>query len=133
MFPEPYSISETRFECRACGAVFQWRHADAYSLVKFISDDGSEERWLPTYGESGYLELLQRLVPSWRPESAITRSVADAFDRALGKLLERNNLTRFRIETGKVCPRCSSKELTIVSEVVLANPPIERLEVPMEE
>ncbi len=129
-FPDPYSITVTRLKCRACGTFFEWRQADAYSLIKFVSDDGREERWLPTYGEFGYLDLLQRLVPSWKPDATITKSVADAFDCSLGELLKKNNLQRFRIEEGKVCPSCASKELTILSENALVNPPIKRLEVP---
>jgi hypothetical protein len=130
VFPDPYCITETRLRCRACGTIFEWRYADAYSLIKFVSDDGREERWLPTYAPSGYLELLQRLVPSWTPDATITKSVAEAFDCALGELLMKNSLQRFRIERGKVCPSCSSKELTIVGEVALADLSIKRLEVP---
>lgn len=120
------NFTETQLKCRVCGTVFDWRQPDAYSLIKFVSENGREERWLPTYGEFGYLDLLQRLVPSWKPDSTITKSVADAFDIALSALLAKNNLQRFRVEEGKACPSCSSKELTILArEEEQATPVIE--------
>jgi rubredoxin len=123
--PKVYWIRVQTHECPNCGNVFQRTVGDDL-IVKFMEVGGSEERWLPTYGQGGYLDLLSKLVPGWSPEEQITMAVARQFDTAFQAVQEKSSRGHpfSMLFEDRGCPSCHGKRTQELSEVVLTSPAV---------
>ena len=123
--PVRYWIATTRYRCGSCGADAVLRWAPGGEVVRFVNGRG-EERWLPTYGAGGYLDLLEQLVPGYSKAQEISARVAKDFKVTFSRFLSKANPTDdYAIaDAGPVCSRCGSRDLEITSEVVDQSPPV---------
>jgi DNA-directed RNA polymerase subunit RPC12/RpoP len=124
--PEPFSLVHTNYRCLDCSHEFDWLWSEDGALVKFQEVDGTEERWLATYGRGGYLELLQQLIPGFNQRNTITAKIAEQFDAAfIGLQKPSHNGHFYVVDRGVVCPRCKSKNLRVLLEKIVNNPPLD--------
>jgi hypothetical protein len=122
----PYWISSLECECELCGSSFVYRATAGDDLVKFEEVGGRGERWLPTYGPGGYLDLLTRLVPTFSLSEEIRPQVAKAFDAAFRRYQVRSaDGNSFSVSQGPICPNCGSRSLKISRETIAVSPPVE--------
>lgn len=123
--PSRFYLVDTQYRCAQCDDVFHWIWSEDNALVKFQEKGGAEERWLSTYGEGGYLDLLQRLVPEVRDAEEITPRVVAAFDNAFAVYQEpSSNGNLFVVERGVACPHCGSRNLRILNERTIDTPSV---------
>lgn len=129
--PKVYWINSINYRCNDCQHEFEFLTADGNDLVKYQEVNGTEIRWLPTYGKGGYLDLMGKLIPNFFPDKEITMVIAKEFNVLLQKFIEPSasgntfTLANYRRD----CPKCNSKRLTEINETVLTNPNIEWLKV----
>lgn len=121
-----YCVTEKRYRCRQCGAHFTDRIPVNDELVRFDCGDGLP-RFLPTYGEGGYLDWLKRLT-DWEEPQPITVSVSEEL---MKKLSDRCpcRVSLWKRASAPECPRCHAKESTLESEQVKENTPLGWLEI----
>ena len=124
--PETYWITATHYRCRPGAHEFSWHWAEGGEIVKFVNTVGREERWLPTYGRYGYLELLERLVPGFLRDHEIGYEVANKFRQVLMELQSSVGLKDVYTvdERPPTCPTCNTRELDEISHEVTVNPPV---------
>lgn len=123
--PTRYILKQTAYRCGACGAEFRVRTPQDNDLVKYIEPVSGEERWMPTYGEGGYLQMMKRLVPEFASGKGITMAVSRKFETAFALIQERSKAGQpFRLFIRPMCPKCGSTDLTITSETCLNSPPV---------
>lgn len=125
--PSKYWITSLTYKCKSCQHEFEHLICNENELVKYVEKNGSEVRWLPTYGKGGYLDLLIKLVMNFQKDSEITMKIAKGFDVIFQNYTEKSlRGNPFTISDGKhVCSLCYSKELIVISEIVLENPKVE--------
>lgn len=122
-----YFIQELKCRCSICGFEFLDYLPLNYELVCFIDSSG-EKYFMPTYGENGYLELLQKVVEGWKTNEQITRNVVIKFEEKLVELTP-HPLSLFQ----KVkCPACSKDDIIIIQRLTLKNPPIKWVKINIE-
>lgn len=122
---EVYWVITTEYQCHACAISFDYR-SGGYELVKLEEVGGTEERWLPTFGPGGYLDLLRQLVPEFNPLSEIRPAITKSFDEKFAPYQVRSREgNSFSVARGPVCPSCGSKDLSSVKEAVALAPPVE--------
>jgi len=125
--PASWCTEEWTCRCTVCGTVFQKNLPADYELVPFSCGDG-KTRFLPVYGPGGYLDLLERLVPGWTRDQAITAKVSGALERELSRRLpypvELYSRAKLR------CPACGGQEFAIEQKQTILNAPIQWLEIP---
>jgi hypothetical protein len=124
IIPHDYYIAVIECKCEVCGMTFVFRRCRDESLVKFKSSSGTGEAWLPTYGNDGYLALLEQLIPG--------------FDLKRQQIIE-PIVRRFEIEFQTIqvppakggwwildrrciCPNCSTTNVKQLHETILHNP-----------
>ncbi|MHC1723771.1 MAG: hypothetical protein AB9836_11290 [Aminipila sp.] len=124
--PNRYIINSLLYKCKNCQNEYEHLLCKGNQLVKYIEKNGSEVRWLPTYGQGGYLDLLERLLENFKMNSEITMKNAKDFDIIFQNYTEKSaNGNSFVISDGRhKCPNCESKELMLISEKILENPTI---------
>lgn len=123
--PEVYWVKVEDRRCTECSERFEYRSASGDYMVKFVEEGGIEERWLPTYGEGGYLHLLQRLVPGFASSEEITEDISRTFENAFVRhqtKSKRGNV--FIICRGVTCPQCGSRSANVLGERVETAPPV---------
>jgi hypothetical protein len=127
--PSKYWIAKLSYVCNSCASTFEWRAAQGAEIVRFVTPDGGEERWLPTHGQGGYLQLLEQLVPGYSQHQAISVSVTREFSRRLSAVQVKGpSGATFNIdERDATCPCCRSKDIRLLSKMVESNPPLEWL------
>jgi DNA-directed RNA polymerase subunit RPC12/RpoP len=127
--PSNYWVATLSYVCESCGSTFEWRAAEGTEMVRFVTPDGGEERWLPTHGQGGYLELLERFVPGFAQHQTISVIVTREFSRRLSAVqLKSPSGAEFSIdERDATCPRCRSKDIRLLGKMVDSNPPLEWL------
>jgi hypothetical protein len=130
--PSPYWVAIDHYRCGSCAATFDWRSASGGEIVRFLSPDGREEAWLPTYGPGGYLDLIGKLVPGFGPSSEITIRVTRQFTERFTALQREGGMTPlFTLdERGPTCPVCGSGNLHLDERQVVTNPPLTWLRIP---
>lgn len=124
--PSDYLIREVTFECPNCGCSHTTWLPFRDELVKFVAIGGGEERWLPTFGPGGYLEILPVFVPGYVSGMPITEQVRHQFDAAFRLYQEPNASGKpfAMCSPSPVCPACGSFALRETSESVLQAPPV---------
>jgi rubredoxin len=124
--PKIYWVDELTYVCRNCGFTFKCLKSSGDYLVKFVEEGGEEVRWLPTYGEGGYLNLLSRLVPELDQKNEITPRISDEFQRRFQQIQERSAAgRRFVLAEGCTCPTCAAEDVALESERTLASPAVQ--------
>jgi len=125
--PASWCVEEWTCRCTACGAAFQINLPANYELVQFACGDG-KTRFLPAYGPGGYLDLLERLVPGWTQNQAVTAKASGELVRELSKRLpypvELYSRAKLR------CPACGGREFAVKHKQIVPNAPVEWLEIP---
>ena len=69
---ENYCIQELECRCNDCNNQFSEFMPFNYELVCF-EDEVGKKYFLPTYGDFGYLDLLNKLVEQWNYNENITK------------------------------------------------------------
>ena len=121
--PEIYWVNRFTYKCKDCRVTFDIVTANGNDIIKLKEINGNEEKWLPTYGKGGYLDLLQKLLPDFSLKDEITQKKATIFISELNRHCERsihNNGFDFDYFT-TVCTNCHSKNTEYVSEERLVN------------
>jgi len=124
--PSAYWITETTYRCNVCAVAFKWNWAEGGEVVKFVNADGKVERWLPTYGANGYLELLESLVPGFSREQEITHAVSNNFREAFTAVQNESGVSPVYSvdDRSPVCPVCGARDLDEISREVKVSPPV---------
>jgi rubredoxin len=128
-----YWINKINHRCKTCGHIFDLHTPNGYDgVVKFTEVNGVEIRWLPMYGQGGYLDLFEKFMPEFlATERVITPAIALQFINKLQAHIEPSEAGNgFEISQGKAyCPRCNKQEIEILSEEVLTSPEITWLKI----
>lgn len=95
-------------------------------IVKLIEKNGTDIKWLPSYGNGGYLDLVSKLVPEFKNEKfgGIGSIKLDKIMKIkLPQYTERGRGGEGFIIGGckHVCPICKSKELKEIEEKIIEN------------
>lgn len=121
--PAVYWIARTSYKCKACGHRFDVLSPEGNEVVKFVEVDGRDEKWMPTYGRHGYLDLFERFVPEFGKSQQITVKLAREFEEAFASLQEPSPSGKpYSTFFQSRCPKCESVEMEIESEEVLTSP-----------
>lgn len=121
--PSSYSIRNDVYRCRVCGTIFDAFFSNGNELVKFIEDNGTEVRWLPTFEAGGYLDLVEKLVPGYKKTQSINMSISRRFEAAFKTIQEHSNAgNTFSLAVGSRCPSCNSDNKELLSEKILESP-----------
>ena len=122
--PDVYWIKSYCCKCKKCGQEFQVMQPNGYDLVKFIELHGKEERWLPTYGVGGYLDIFCKLVTNHKPNDEITVKKANQFNRQIIKYTEKSDNGNGFVVGGYdiVCDNCGSEDISRVKENIFTSP-----------
>lgn len=127
--PSVYWIKKINYICKKCSLQFESLKPNGDFVIKFIEESGQEIRWLPTYGNGGYLYLLSKL--GFNNNDEITMKIAKEFDLRLKGYTEPsaqgNSFTS--LVSKEVCKKCGEKELITIDEVSLTSPDVEWLKV----
>lgn len=123
---DDYCIKELTCSCAICGKVFAIHIPNDYELVQFICNDRSE-RYLPSYGPHGYLNLLQYLISEWAPGKSITPHISDMFAAKLSEICPYS--VRIFTKSQIRCPSCNSAKFIMQKEKVVHNLPVEWIEI----
>jgi hypothetical protein len=124
--PKHYAIRREYRRCNACDISFEVNFSAADDLVPFQDSSSSEIRWMPTYENGGYLDLLELLVPAYSQGDRITHRVSQAFESAF-EVIQEKPLSggMFRIWAVGGCPSCGSCDKIIIeSNSILRRPPL---------
>ena len=129
--PESYWVDCLTYRCKDCGHTFDAVVPNGDDIVKFKEIDGKEEKWLPTYGKGGYLDLLNKLLPDISSKDEITQEIASAFLSELNKHCEKNPFSNdfcFDYFTS-ICKSCCSKNTEYAREKRYSNPELPWLKI----
>ena len=131
--PSIYWINETRYRCKACGHVFDFYTPNGNdAVVKFVECNGTEIRWLPVYGQGGYLDLFERFMPGFLASGKqVIPSIVSQFMQKLQDHVEPSEAgNRFEISDDKAqCLRCKKHDVQMLKETVLTSPEITWLKI----
>lgn len=122
-----YYIQQLICKCNTCDFEFDEYTSLNYELVCFIDELG-EKFFMPTYGEYGYLDLLEKIVEDWKPNERITRKVVKKFEEKLVNITPRPMTVFQKIQ----CPICSSDDIIIIKRTTLKNYPVNWVKIDME-
>ena len=122
--PEIYWVNCINYSCKDCGVTFGIAIPNGNDLIKLKEMNGNEEKWLPTYGKGGYLDLLQKLLPDFQIKHELTHKKASEFIAELNKNCEKSfNGNGYNFDYfNAVCTNCNSKNTEYVCEKGLINP-----------
>ena len=130
--PKIYWVNCFTYKCKTCGNVFDSVFPNSDDIVKLCETDGDDVRWLPTYGEGGYLDLITKLLPEHSLCDEITMEKARAFIKELNKYCEQGehgNGFGFSEKQIHECINCNSEDTVIISEKVLTSPKLRWLKI----
>lgn len=136
--PSTYWIDKTSYRCKPCGHVFNLYTPNGdggngdCGVVKFIESNGTEIRWLPMYGQGGYLDLFERFMPGFLASGKpLIPPVVSQFMEILQNYTERSEAgNSFEISHEKVkCPQCKKNDVEMLKETVLTSPDIAWLKI----
>lgn len=121
---ENYSIQELECICNDCNNQFSDYMALNYELVCF-EDEVGKKYFLPTYGEYGYLYLLERLVDEWSANGKITKKITEEFERKINQVTQQNVILCNRVR----CPFCKRYNVFIDKRNTIVKGPINWLKI----
>jgi len=117
-FPmENYCIERLICQCKSCGNAFSGYAPSDSELVCF-EDDLGNRHFLKTYGDYGYLYLMEKLGCSAAPP--ITPQITAEFESRLGKI----TAVPVRLLKREHCSSCDSEEITVTKRELLPNYPV---------
>lgn len=123
--PEIVQLVETILRCPDCGAIFTCRTSEDNMLVKFVDDSGTEEAWLPTFEEGGYLDVVEQCVPGFSRDQQITMQIFQRFEEKFRELLHKPaSGGEWKVASGCFCPCCKNANTEILSERIVINPKV---------
>lgn len=122
-----YVVQELKCKCNTCNLEFLDYIPLNYELVCFKDGFGTKY-FLPTYGENGYLDLLQKLVEDWTPGKQITKSVVKKFEE---KLVEVTPHVVSLFQNVR-CPACSKDDVVVMKRTPIKNHPVKWMEIDIE-
>lgn len=127
--PRQYGIQKFKRRCRNCGYEFDRLTSYRADLARFEEIGGEEVKWLPTFGRSGLLDILERLLPGAQREDIMSYfENYRFFDGLLQNYIEPNpggNIFKSGGGFDRRCPSCRSKDLVTSEPILLENPPIQ--------
>ena len=117
--PSDYFIQQLKCRCNICNLEFYDYIPLNYELVCFI-DESDIKYFLPTYGEYGYLDLLEKLVEDWEKDKEITYKVVKKFEEKFKKI------TPYPVSLFKKtkCPACLNEDVFVIQRESLKNYPV---------
>lgn len=126
-----YSIRERVCKCRKCNEVFMLLIPNDNDIIKFQEINGSEVRWLPTYGKGGYIDLMAKLIDGHEYNDPIDMRKSKRFIENIQGYIEKTFAGNgFELSINKAtCPKCNSKETETIEEKVVDNPDLEWLKI----
>lgn len=129
--PKVYWIKKITYRCKSCGHESEYLVPNSDDIVKYKEKDGTEIKWLPTYGKGGYLDLMCKLVPNHKFNDPITMKIAKEFNSKLSNFIETSlNGKIFILDDNlNLCDKCHSKELQYIRECILTSPEINWLKI----
>lgn len=119
-----YVIEELKCRCTVCGFEFFEYMPLNYELVCFIDELG-EKYFLPTYGEYGYLDLLEKIVKNWTPDKEITSRVVKSFEERLEKITP----IKVSLFQKVKCPICSKDDVIVIDRTPIKDYPVNWLKI----
>lgn len=122
-----YVIQRTKCRCNACDSEFLEYTPLNYELVCFIDASG-EKYFLPTYGEYGYLYLLEKIVEDWKPSERITMGVIKKFEEKLVEITPHSVSLFQKIK----CPACSKGDIMVLERIPIKNYPVNWMKIDIE-
>jgi hypothetical protein len=124
--PNSYSVRNETRVCNDCGCNHNITFSAGDDLVAFQDTKSGEVRWLPTYEEGGFLDLLRKLVPDYSDEQGITHRVSQDFEKVFDRIQERISPEGvFRIQVVRGCPNCGSRKVIVERSTIEKNPSVE--------
>jgi len=130
--PIKYWINVLNYKCKNCRRAFQIHIPNGDDIVKFESQATSEVKWLPSYGNGGYLDLFKKLCPDYKGE--LYPKIVQEFITKLNDYIEKDSITDFFQQSHykHECIYCNSKEIALLSEETLENPDLDWLKISCE-
>lgn len=122
-----YFIQELTCKCNKCRYEFLEYIPSNYELVCFVDNDG-EKYYMPTYGEFGYLDLMERLVGDWTKKQTITPKVVEKFEKEFIKVLPFSVSMLKKVK----CPTCYMEDIKVVKRRDINNYPIKWIKIDVE-
>lgn len=122
-----YCLQKLKCRCNACSFEFIEYIPLNYELVCFIDEFG-EKYYLPTHGEYGYLDLLEKIVEGWKPDKDITNKVSEKFEKKFAEITPYSLSLFQKIK----CPVCSREDITVIRRETIENYPINWIKIDTE-
>lgn len=122
-----YFIQKLKCRCNMCNFEFYEYIPLNYELVCFI-DEFDRKYFLPTYGQYGYLDLLEKLVEDWEMDKQITYKVVKIFEEKFKKLTPCSVSLFHKIK----CPSCSKDDIFVIQREVLKDYPVNWIKIDTE-
>lgn len=121
---DDYYIKDIEFKCDNCKKKFNILLPLDDSIVKFSEVNGTETRWLPTYGRNGYLDLMSKLVEGRKTNDTVDMKTSIQFQKELQKYIkpsiEGNSFVVSDLK--RKCPFCNSGSVKEIYSEILKNP-----------
>lgn len=122
-----YFIQKLKCRCNACCFEFCEYIPLNYELVCF-KDEFDEKYFLPTYGEYGYLDLLEKIVEDWKPNQQITNKVVKSFEQKFSQITPYSVSLFQKIR----CPTCSKDDVIVIQRQSIKNYPVNWIKIDTE-
>ena len=121
---DDYYIKNIKFECDCCKNKFHILFPLDDSIVKFSEINGTETRWLPTYGRNGYLDLMAKLIEGRKINDAIDMKTSLRFQKELQKYIKPSIKGNSFVlsDLRRKCPFCNSSSIKEIYSEILKNP-----------
>ena len=121
---DDYYFKNVKFECDGCKSKFNILLPLDDSIVKFCEVNGTEIRWLPTYGRNGYLDLMTKLIEGRKINDAIDMKTSLRFQKELQKYTKPSIEGNLFVvsDLKRKCPFCNSSAVKEIYSEILKNP-----------
>lgn len=130
--PTKYWVNSLQYLCENCKKIFEIDIPKGDDIVKFENQDLSQMRWLPVYGDNGYISLFKKFYPSYKGE--MYPKIVNEFITKLNNHIEKVYATDYyQISYDKhECIYCKSRRIKILKENVLENPNLDWMKLDFE-
>ena len=126
--PKSYCINSLDYKCSICNEESTILVPHGNEIIKCKEVNGDETRWLPTYGNGGFLELLEILVPDNIQTNEVSIKIAREFERSLQPHMEKSTKGNLFTLVGlgrHKCFNCDSTELKLMKETMQVSPEVQ--------
>ncbi|WP_069876816.1 hypothetical protein [Fusibacter sp. 3D3] len=122
---EKFSLKRLECRCTVCESRFVSDNSADNELVKLYLENDLNPKWIKMYGERGYLNLIEKLVEEGASKQ-VTMKTVSILEQKISDILKR----KVTFDKGfRICPACSSKEVSIINEYTLESDKIDFLEI----